>query len=90
MHFAQQAHAHSLLPHPGFRSGAPSQYIPGEPNSNLHLEQLFGLGEQRDVSASPSHKRAAEPSLNDWQSHAQTLLRRPDQASLALCCKCSH
>ena len=80
-----------LLPHSGFREGSASQRPLCEPSSNLHLEQQLGLGEQCAVSASPPHKRGAEPSLNDWQSHAQTLLRRPDQASLAFeCCRYSH
>ena len=62
-----------LLPHSGFRDGIPSQRSSGEPSGNLHLEQQLGLGERHTVSASPPHKRAAEPSLKEWQSHAQVL-----------------
>jgi hypothetical protein len=53
----------------------------GRPDGNLHLEEQLGLvsREHTDSLAAPSRKRAAEPSLGDWQT--QALLQLPMQAS---------
>lgn len=59
------------------------QHRPGRPVGNLHLEEQLGLvsREHADAAAAPLRKRAAEPSLRDWQMQAQALLGSTLQAS---------
>ena len=68
---------------PGAVEQTPPHRPPGRPVGNLHLEEQLALvsREHADSAAAPLRKRAAEPSLRDWQTQAQALLGSPLQAS---------